>query len=193
MRLKTILPLLPAAGLALLPTAALAHPGHDHMVLGFLAGALHPLLGFDHLLGMIVVGIFAVQLGGRALWLVPATFMAAMAMGALAASADGTASIVEPGIALSVVLFGAIVALQLRPPLVAAMALVGTAALLHGHAHGSEAVGGVSVLYLAGFLLSTATLLMAGIAAGLASSRFGQGRRVSAQRARVTTLPFAKR
>ena len=180
MRLKTILPLLPATGLVLLPTAALAHPGHDHIVSGFMAGALHPLSGFDHLLGMIVVGLFAVQLGGRALWMLPATFMAAMATGALAASAGGAASIVEPGIALSVILLGAIVALRVRPPLFAAMALVGAAALFHGHAHGSEAVGGVSTLYLAGFLLSTATLLMAGIAAGLASSRIVRGRRAPA-------------
>src|SRR5215467_9690656 len=72
----TILP--SAVLLALLPTAALAHPGlgDGH---GFVHGLAHPLGGLDHLSAMVAVGLFAWQLSGRALVLVPATFVLAMA------------------------------------------------------------------------------------------------------------------
>jgi urease accessory protein len=47
----------------------------------FMHGFMHPLSGLDHQLAMILVGIFAYQLGGRALWLVPLTFVSGMALG----------------------------------------------------------------------------------------------------------------
>ena len=66
-----------AAALALAPTAAFAHPGIGDAH-GFMQGLAHPLGGLDHILAMVAVGIFAWQLGGRALWLVPATFIVVM-------------------------------------------------------------------------------------------------------------------
>src|ERR1700704_7202458 len=66
-----------AAALTLLPTAALPHPGIGEMH-GFTHGFAHPLGGLDHILAMVTVGIFAWQLGGRALWLVPAAFVLAI-------------------------------------------------------------------------------------------------------------------
>src|SRR5262247_4937941 len=69
-----------AIALTLVPTAALAHPGLGHAH-GFVQGFAHPLGGLDHVLAMVTVGIFAWQLGGRALWLVPAAFVVAMAGG----------------------------------------------------------------------------------------------------------------
>ena len=38
---------------------------------GWADGVLHPLLGADHVLAMLAVGLWAAQLGGRALWAVP--------------------------------------------------------------------------------------------------------------------------
>ena len=75
-----------AAALTLVPTAAHAHPGIGEMH-GFTHGFAHPLGGLDHVLAMVTVGIFAWQLGGRALWLVPAAFVVAMA-GAFGYGAD---------------------------------------------------------------------------------------------------------
>ena len=63
-----------AVALAFAPTAALAHTGGD--VHGFMRGAMHPVSGLDHVLAMVAVGLFAATLGGRALWLVPAAFIA---------------------------------------------------------------------------------------------------------------------
>ena len=60
------------------PTIASAHPGHEGAP-GFIHGFLHPLGGLDHILAMVAVGLFAARLGGRALWLVPASFVVTMA------------------------------------------------------------------------------------------------------------------
>ena len=73
-------------GLLSLAAPAFAHPGHDPASAGFLAGIAHPLLGLDHLLAMLVVGVWAAQAGGRARWFLPASFLALMACGALVAA-----------------------------------------------------------------------------------------------------------
>jgi hydrogenase/urease accessory protein HupE len=126
-----------AAALALVPTAAFAHPGIGEMH-GFTHGFAHPLGGLDHMLAMVTVGIFAWQLGGRALWLVPAAFVAAMALGGTLAMTGVPVPMVETGIAASVIVLGATVALGIKAPVAIAMGLVGLFAIFHGHAHGSE-------------------------------------------------------
>ena len=167
---------LTTAALTLIPTAAFAHPGIGDAH-GFVAGFAHPLGGLDHILAMVTVGIFAWQLGGRALWLVPATFVLAMAAGGALAVAGYTLSCTETGIALSVILLGLAVALRVSLPAFAAMALAGLFAIFHGHAHGAEMPQDVSGCeYAAGFMLATALLHAAGIALGFAIGRIAHGR-----------------
>jgi urease accessory protein len=162
-----------AAALTLVPTAALAHPGLGDAH-GFAHGLAHPLGGLDHLLAMVTVGIFAWQLGGRALWLVPGAFVLAMAGGGALAAQGIAVPLVELGIALSVVVLGAIVALGVKAPLAIAMALVGFFAIFHGQAHATEMPLGASPgAYAAGFVLATALLHVAGIALGVAIGRIG--------------------
>jgi urease accessory protein len=162
-----------AAALTLLPTAALAHPGIGEMH-GFARGFAHPLGGLDHILAMVTVGIFAWQLGGRALWLVPAAFVAAMAAGGALAMTGVPVPMVEAGIAASVIVLGAIVALGIKAPLAIAMGLVGLFAIFHGHAHGAEMPLEVATgAYAAGFMLATALLHLAGIALGAMIGRVG--------------------
>src|SRR5689334_19130800 len=124
-------------GLALLvltPTAALAHPGHGPD-LGLVTGFLHPLTGLDHVLCMVAVGVLAFVLGGRALWLVPLSFMGMMAVGFLLGASGVNLPYVELGIGLSSVVIGAAAAWGRPLPVGAAMALVGVFAIFHGHAH----------------------------------------------------------
>ena len=64
---------------ALAPMAAMAHTGVG-VAGGFAHGFWHPITGLDHVLAMVLVGVLAWQLGGRALWLVPATFIEAVAV-----------------------------------------------------------------------------------------------------------------
>lgn len=155
---------------ALTATPALAHPGHDETAT-LLAGLSHPLTGIDHILAMVLVGLLAVQLGGRALWLLPTSFVGAMALGSIAGLGGVSPGMVELGIGLSVILLGGMVAIQLRLHQAAAAGLVAVLALFHGHAHGAEAPGGVTLAYLLGFVISTAILHAVGIGAGMGLAR----------------------
>ncbi|TCT05604.1 HupE/UreJ family protein [Aquabacter spiritensis] len=160
---------------AALPTLAFAHTGHGAD--GFAHGVLHPLTGLDHLLAMVAVGIFAGQLGGRALWAVPATFLALMAAGGMLGVAGIDVPWVEIGIAGSVIALGGAIALGLRAPLAVAMAVTGLFAIFHGHAHGTEIPEAASgAAYGLGFLLATAALHLAGIGLGTAIGRTGSER-----------------
>jgi urease accessory protein len=168
---------------ALLPGAAFAHTGtgvHEH---GFAFGFLHPLGGFDHLLAMIAVGLLAAHLGGRALWLVPLSFVALMAVGGAIGFAEIRVPYVELLIAASVIVLGILVATRANLPLVAAMLIAGFFAIFHGHAHGAELPDGESPYpYAAGFLLATAFLHLAGIALGLGIAKLsasGMGARIA--------------
>lgn len=166
------------AGAAVLLVAscgvALAHTGHGGAG-GFAHGFTHPLGGLDHVLAMVAVGLFAAHLGGRALWLVPATFVAVMALGGALGMTGAGLPFVETVIALSVVVLGLAVALRIGVPTPAAMALVGFFAIFHGHAHGAEMPADASgVAYAAGFMLATALLHGTGIALGLTIARLGE-------------------
>ena len=73
--MRSALPRTLAAVLMLAPTTAFAHSGAGYAH-GFADGFAHPLGGLDHILAMVTVGILAWRLGGRAIWLVPASFVA---------------------------------------------------------------------------------------------------------------------
>jgi len=156
-----------ASVLVVLTGPAFAHIGHGHAG-GFVHGFMHPVGGLDHVLVMVAVGLYAVRLGGCALWLMPATFIAVMAFGGLL----GTFRIADPffeiGVAMSVVVLGLAVALRVNLPKITAIAVVGLIAIFHGYAHGAEMPGDVSgPAYAAGFMLATVLLHGAGIALGL--------------------------
>lgn len=144
------------------------HTGYDG---GIYAGLLHPVLGLDHLLAMVTVGLLSAQMGGRAIWTVPATFVAVMAAGGLLGIVNMPLPFVEYGIALSVVALGIALVVPKKLPVVALMILVGVFALFHGHAHGtelpavSETVLDIST-YVIGFLIATAGLHLIGALIG---------------------------
>lgn len=145
---------------------ALAHSGHDGGA-GFAAGFAHPFGGLDHLLAMAAVGLWAIQQGSRrALILLPAAFVASMALGfALGLGGFGLPGI-ETGIALSVLILGLLVAFAVRLPLAAAGTLTALFALFHGHAHGTELPQAEMALsYATGMVMATALLHGAGLVA----------------------------
>jgi urease accessory protein len=164
------------AALMLIPAAAFAHAGAGEAH-GFASGFAHPLGGLDHILAMVTVGIFAWQLGGRALWLVPGSFVLAMTAGAALGMAGVALPFVEFGVAASVIVLGGVVAFARGAPIAIAIGVVALFAIFHGHAHGTEmpldATGGA---YAAGFMLATALLHAAGIALGCAIGRVADGR-----------------
>jgi urease accessory protein len=168
---RACLAVLAAAVMASLPTAAFAHVG-DHSHMGLIEGLLHPLTGIDHILAMVAVGLWASQIGGRALWLLPVAFPAVMAVGAAAGIGGAPLPWVEAGIAASVMVLGAAIALAFRPSLAVSVPLIGAFALLHGYSHGVELPADASVLsYAAGFIAATLLLHLLGIGLGLGVAR----------------------
>lgn len=156
-----------AAVSVLTPVAALAHTGAGDTH-GVVHGFMHPVTGLDHVLAMVAVGILAALLGGRAIWLVPASFVALAAVGGLLGVQGVPVPFVEFGISASVVLLGLAIALQARLPLGWTVGLVGLFGLYHGYAHGAEMPADASgFAYGAGFLAATAMLHIAGIGLGL--------------------------
>jgi len=150
----------------LLPLATLAHTGGDpHTHTGLVAGLMHPFTGADHLAAMLAVGLWS-ALAVRPVWLAPAAFVALLAAGAAAGFAGLAVPGVEPMIAASLLVLGLLVATRRGLPVVAAAALAGGFAFFHGAAHGQELGGGAQWLALAGMVVSTAALHLAGVGLG---------------------------
>lgn len=169
-----------ALAVAFLPVAASAHVGVGDTH-GYLHGFSHPLSGIDHALAMVAVGLFAAHLGGRALWLVPLTFVSVMALAGIAGMTGVKLPYVEIGIGMSVVVLGLAVAFQLSMPILIAMSLVGIFAIFHGHAHGTEMPESTSGLaYGVGFICATMLLHAVGVGLGLVIGKTDQiyGRRI---------------
>jgi urease accessory protein len=137
----------------------------------FMAGFSHPLFGLDHILVMVAVGLWAAQIGGRALWCVPLAFVATMAVGFGLAVAGIDLPFVEPAILASVVALGLLVAMAVRLDTAMSMAIVAVFALFHGHAHGGELGAAGALPFGVGFVIATALLHAAGIGLGLGIAR----------------------
>jgi len=171
MRRPIALVSLAAAITAGFSTAAFAHIG-DHSHMSFTEGLLHPFSGLDHVLAMVAVGLWASQLGGRALWLLPLTFPVVMAAGAVLGFGGASLAWIEIGIAASVVVLGAMVAFRAHPSLAVSVPLIGLFALLHGYSHGVDLPAEASALtYGAGFIVATGVLHLIGIGLGLSFNR----------------------
>lgn len=153
--------------LCLFAGTASAHTG-NHAVTGFDSGLAHPLLGLDHLLAMIAIGLWAAQQGGRALWAVPAAFVGAMLLGGGMALVGLSLPHVETGIAASVLVLGLLIATRRQWAVKAGMAIAAGFALFHGYSHGLEMPQAASpVLYALGFVLATVSLHGIGIGGSL--------------------------
>ncbi|MET4101836.1 urease accessory protein [Roseovarius sp. MBR-78] len=153
--------------LSALAAPALAHSGHGETS-GLIAGLMHPVLGPDHLLAMLAVGLWSGFVLPRRFWLGAVVFMTAMAAGAGLSWAGLDYPMVEPMIVLSVVLFGFLTLVSRRGQpdrlTLASLIVIGVFASAHGHAHATEAAGNNALAYLAGFLVATGGLHLAGIA-----------------------------
>src|SRR5215510_2887587 len=162
MRLITISGTIIGALIIAVVTANGVGQGHS-----FAMGVAHPLLGVDHILGMIAVGLWAVLVGGRAVWVLPVTFLVTMLAGFAAASVGVDIPLVEPVIASSIVVLGVLVALAVKAPVWLGALITASFAFFHGHAHGAEATAVSLASYAIGFTLATATLHAIGIGFGM--------------------------
>jgi urease accessory protein len=169
------------AGALLIAEPAGAHVGLP--AAGAVDGATHPLLGLDHLLAMVAIGVLAAIAGNRRVaWLTPAGFVAGMVLGGVVGLADVALPAVEILIAASVVVLGGLVIAFSRQSglwqsalwLPALAAIFGAA---HGHAHGAELpTGAVPLAYVAGFVAATIVLHASGTVLGVALRRLPSAR-----------------
>ena len=127
---------------------ALAHSFTGRI--GFYDGISHPVLGLDHFLAMVSVGIVSAQIGGKAIWTVPATFVSIMTIGGL----FGFFLIiyefffVEVGIVFSVILLGFAISIDKKIPTKVIIFFVGSFGFFHGTAHGIEVPASIIKLFL---------------------------------------------
>ncbi|PMR72648.1 HupE/UreJ family protein [Billgrantia endophytica] len=153
--------------LLLMAGVAMAHPGHHHPENGFAAGVTHPLLGIDHLLAMLAIGIWSLRQPRSLSMGTPLLAAGGMLLGAGLAWGGLALPGVEFGIAMSVLLAGVLIAALVKVPAAVGAGVVVLFMLFHGHAHGNEMPHGASMLaYLAGFTLATLTITLAGRLAG---------------------------
>ena len=139
---------------------------------GFLAGLMHPVLGFDHFLAMVSVGIWSAQIGSRAIWFVPATFVSFMIVGAVMGMNEVEIPMVEIGIALSVFLLGIAIATERFVTVWIGVIFVSFFGIFHGHAHGLEMpLIANPWLYATGFVLGTAMIHILGVIIGVFATK----------------------
>lgn len=148
------------------PSTAMAHV-QEGAAEGLVDGLLHPLLGPDHLVAMVAVGLWGAQLGHPLLVALPVAFPMMMTVGALWGLTGLPLPAAEFGVALSAVALGLFVLRGWRAPVWAAVSLVAVFAVFHGYAHGIELPEAVNPLaYGVGFVTTTGLLHGAGIALG---------------------------
>lgn len=167
-----LLPPLALGALLVVPALVFAHP-YPHVHGGLSAGLLHPILGFDHLLAMLGVGLWAAQQSvRRAVWVFSAAFLGILVVGFGLGVGSAPLPLVELGIVGSVGLVGVLILCKRQLSLFVGAALAGLFAVFHGHAHGAELAVGLSWLnFGVGFASASGVLLAAGAAAWRLSER----------------------
>ncbi|GAM54065.1 nickel-binding accessory protein ureJ-hupE [Vibrio ishigakensis] len=150
-------------------------PAYAHiriMDAGFFEGILHPVVGVDHLMAMLSVGIVSARLGGKYVWTIPACFMLAMVCGAGFALNGVRLILSEFAIALSVLVLGIAIFTSYRPAIIIGIIGTGFFGIFHGYAHGSELPRLANPeLFASGFLVGTALIHLAGVMLGKLAER----------------------
>ena len=146
----------------IIPNFAFAHPNSGDTS-SFATGFSHPFMGLDHLVAMIAVGIWAVQLGGKAKWLLPLSFVSLMIAGGALGFSGFTLPIVEMGILASIIALSVFIVASIKLPTYLSTLVIGFFALFHGHAHGTELPLASATVF--GFIAATFVLHAIGLLA----------------------------
>jgi len=172
-------------------SSAIAHSGN--VMIGFLDGIMHPVIGLDHLIAMISVGIISAQIGGFAIWFIPGLFIFGMLTGTSLAIliyylrnlidpstfisyildnfADYIYFIVEFGIAFSVLFLGSVIFFNKRLHIAITSIIILSFGITHGTAHGLSIPYVIQpYLFILGFCIGTVILHLIGVQIGYFSN-----------------------
>lgn len=146
---------------------------------GVIEGFLHPLIGIEHLLAMVAVGLVSAQIGKRAIWTIPLAFVIMMSVGGFIGYFGEASPVIAYGIAASLILLGLALLIQRRIPEAVALIIVGIFAIFHGYAHGEAIPQDQTIIffiaYVVGFVMSTAGLHVIGALLGYIALRSERG------------------
>ena len=147
-----------------------AHGSHGS---GFIAGFTHPIFGLDHLLAIMTLGLLIASLGFKSSLPIALAFIVSMGIsGWMGINTDGF-PYMESGIAISIVLLGIAMLLNVSIPVF--VGIIGSViiAFFHGYAHGVEMPESTSpFLYISGFLFGALLIFAISIAIGNFISQF---------------------
>jgi urease accessory protein len=161
--------------LFLMPGILSAH--HAEWMKGkpFVQGLSMPIHGLDHMLVTIAVGMMAVQIGGSALWAVPAAFSLLLLLGGVMNVSGFAVPFVEHAIFASIIVIGALLTYRKRLPLFRGLVFVAFFALFHGVALVGEGPhNGWFLVFAAGCLIASWAVIGSGMAVGLVLKRLNR-------------------
>lgn len=164
-------------GSSLLLFGALEAEGRSSL----LAGLADPVLGLDHFLALLVVGVWAGRGGDTGQWGLPAAFLIGMLLGLALAIGQPTLPAMEPLVRVLAVVPVFLIALALVArfdlPFREAVSSVALMGGCHGYLHSTHSgdlgsgLGGTTALWFsAGTLASAMVLLGLGVAVGVTSA-----------------------
>jgi urease accessory protein len=189
---RTLPTLSTAAAIAVAATPAFAHHPLGGMPMqtlahGLLSGVGHPILGFDHLFFVALVGVAAIYTGHR--FVAPLAYIGAMLVGCLLMSFGVKLPLIEVVIALSLLTLGAFVMSGRALSMTLAVMAFAVAGLFHGSAFGVSIVGqegGAPTVVLVGYLIGLAiTQYVIALASGFALTAIWNAREANVAQPRI--------
>jgi urease accessory protein len=144
-----------ATSAMLISPMALAHD-HDASS-GFIAGLMHPVTGIDHLIALMLAGLF-IGRRGSARWIAISGLMLALGSGTGGALLLGTQAWMEAAIVVSVPLFLALQWIRQDGRVRIALATMCLFMGAHGWAHGHEPAA-MNLGFMFGWLVMSATVM----------------------------------
>jgi urease accessory protein len=162
-------------GNLLIPGAAIAHHAEWMKDKPFMQGLSMPVHGLDHMLVTFAVGLIAVQIGGYALWAVPAAFSILLLLGGMMNVLGIATPFGEQVIFASIIVMGGLLTCRKQVPLLAGVGVVAFFAIFHGFALvGQGPHNGSFLFFSAGCLIAAWAVLGSGMAVALLLKRLNR-------------------
>ena len=150
---------------------AFAHSNHDT---SFVSALLHPLIGWDHLFTMLIIGVMAYQFPMKKGVILPAIFVSSFGLSAIFSSglgvADGQLHLLNQMILVALIVLPLVHVLLTKLSFVVVTLFISMIGVFHGVTHGVELdVSSSSVL--AGLILSTLAIHAIGFFVAMFASK----------------------